>query len=183
MLHYSVYTKPSSSAWVVFIHGAGGCSNIWYKQIRDFQKDFNVLLIDLRGHGKSKQPFRKKLKKDTFTERSNDVLEVLDHLNIKSGHFVGISLGTIIIREIAERNPTRVETMILGGAIVKLNLRGQILMKLGVLLKSVIPYLDIGVNPSVDNLITEFLDRSTKYFLLPKYAKLSGLSDIPYSPV
>lgn len=141
MLHYSVYTKPSSSAWVVFIHGAGGSSNIWYKQIRDFQKDFNVLLIDLRGHGKSKQPFRKKLKKYTFSEISNDVLEVLDHLNIKSGHFVGISLGTIIIREIAERNPTRVETMILGGAIVKLNLRGQILMKLGVLLKSVIPYL------------------------------------------
>ena len=31
--------------------------------------------------------------------------------------------------------------MILGGAVMKLNFRGQVLMRLGVLLKSVIPYL------------------------------------------
>ena len=33
---------------------AGGSSSIWFKQIRAFKKMFNVLLLDLRGHGNSK---------------------------------------------------------------------------------------------------------------------------------
>jgi len=127
--------------WVTFIHGAGGSSSIWYKQLRDFKKEHNVLLIDLRGHGKSKSPIYEKLKSYTFDVISDEVIEVLDHLKIQKSHFVGISLGTIIIREIAERYPERSISMIMGGAVMKLNFRGQLLMRLGVLLKSVIPYL------------------------------------------
>ena len=48
--------------------------------------------------------------------------------------------------------------------------------------KSTIPYLDISVNPSLDNLITEFLLWSVKYFLKPNTPKLSGLVLIPYLP-
>lgn len=141
MLHYIKYNHPTSKEWVTFIHGAGGSSSIWYKQLRAFKKHFNILLVDLRGHGKSKMPILKKIKKYSFDVIGNDVVEVLDHLKIKSSHFVGISLGTIIIREITERFPERTKSMILGGAIMKLNLRGQILMRLGFWLKSVIPYL------------------------------------------
>lgn len=141
MLHYTTYLKDKSAPWVTFIHGAGGSSSIWYKQIRDFKSDYNVLLIDLRGHGKSKKPIYEKIKSYTFTAIGDEVIEVLDHLKIKATHWVGISLGTIIIRELSERFPERSNSMILGGAIMKLNLRGQILMRLGVLLKSAIPYL------------------------------------------
>jgi pimeloyl-ACP methyl ester carboxylesterase len=45
--------NSSNTQWVTFVHGAGGSSSIWFKQIRDFQKHYNVLLLDLRGHGKS----------------------------------------------------------------------------------------------------------------------------------
>ncbi|MBT8188734.1 MAG: alpha/beta hydrolase, partial [Croceitalea sp.] len=54
MLHYTKYVHKSSQEWVTFVHGAGGSSTIWYKQLRDFKKHFNVLLLDLRGHGNSK---------------------------------------------------------------------------------------------------------------------------------
>ncbi|MBT8234204.1 MAG: alpha/beta hydrolase [Saprospiraceae bacterium] len=141
MLHYTTHKHKTSEEWVTFIHGAGGSSSIWYKQIREFKKHFNVLLVDLRGHGKSKAPIYQKLKQYSFNVIGNDIIEVLDHLKIKSTHFVGISLGTIIIREITERFPERSKSLIMGGAIMKMNLRGQILMRLGVLLKSVIPYL------------------------------------------
>jgi pimeloyl-ACP methyl ester carboxylesterase len=141
MLHYTTYILSEQTSWVTFVHGAGGSSSIWFKQVRDFRKHYNVLLIDLRGHGKSKRPIYEKIKQYTFDVIGDEVIEVLDHLKIQSTHFVGISLGTIIIREISERYPKRVSSLIMGGAIMKLNLRGQVLMRLGVLLKSVIPYI------------------------------------------
>ena len=141
MLHYTTHTTNENNPWVTFVHGAGGSSSIWYKQVRDFKKEFNVLLIDLRGHGKSKSPLYEKIKSYSFDVISDEVIDVLEHLKIKASHFVGISLGTIIIREIAERYPEKMLSMIMGGAVMKLNLRGQVLMKLGVILKSVIPYI------------------------------------------
>ena len=103
MLHFKTFLRKETSSWVTFVHGAGGSIAIWYKQLRDFKKEHNVLLVDLRGHGKSKSPIYQKLKSYTFDAISDEVIEVLNHLKIKKSHFVGISLGTIIIREIAER--------------------------------------------------------------------------------
>ena len=106
MLSFTVYNNKQSSKWVTFIHGAGGSSSIWFRQIRSFKEEFNVLLIDLGGHGKSKSRFSKRSKQGyTFNIVTEDIVEVLEHLKIKSSHFVGVSLGTIIIREVAEKNP------------------------------------------------------------------------------
>ena len=105
MLHYKLYNHPSSIEVVTFIHGAGGSSAIWFKQLRAFKEKYNVLLIDLRGHGNSKKGFFNKIKRYNFKVVGDDVIEVLNFLKIESAHFIGISLGTIIIREIAERFP------------------------------------------------------------------------------
>ncbi|HMQ08184.1 MAG TPA: alpha/beta hydrolase [Saprospiraceae bacterium] len=140
MLYYKIYDHPTSTEWVTFIHGAGGSSSVWYRQIRDFKESFNILLIDLRGHGRSKMNLSS-IKNYTFEVISKDVLEVLNHLNIYSSHFVGISLGTLIIRELAQLNSNVVKTMILGGAVMKLNVKSQILMRMGMVLKSVLPYM------------------------------------------
>lgn len=142
MINYSIFENQNTTQWVTFVHGAGGSSSIWYKQIRDFQKHYNVLLLDLRGHGNSKPGIKNAFsKKYTFKSIANDVLEVIDFLKIKSSHFVGISLGTIVIRQLAEMHPKRVQSMILGGAILKMNFRSQILMRFGNLFKYLLPYL------------------------------------------
>jgi len=142
LLHYITYQHKTATTWVTFVHGAGGSSSIWFKQIREFKKHFNVLLLDLRGHGNSKPSLKNVFdEKYTFDVITNDIVEVIDHEKIKKSHFVGISLGTILIRNLAENHPERVESMVMGGAIMKLNLRSQILIKLGIIFKSVIPYL------------------------------------------
>jgi len=124
------------------VHGAGGSSSIWYKQVREFRKHFNVLLLDLRGHGDSKPTLKDAFNdKYTFDSITADIVEVIDHLKIEKSHFIGISLGTILIRNLAEKYPQRVESMIMGGAIMKLDVRSQILMRLGIIFKSIIPYL------------------------------------------
>lgn len=142
MLSYSVLPNENSKKWVTFIHGAGGSSSIWFRQIRAFKAEFNVLLIDLRGHGNSKISSKDNTKQEyTFDFITNDIVEVLQHLQITKSHFIGVSLGTILIRDLAERHPELVETMVLGGAVLKLNVRSKLLMGFGNVFKSVVPYI------------------------------------------
>ena len=96
----------------------------------------------MRGHGNSKPNFKDAFaQRYTFDSITDDVVEVLDHAKIQKSHFVGISLGTILIRNLAEMHPHRVDSMVMGGAIMKLNFRSQLLMCLGNVFKSVVPYL------------------------------------------
>ncbi len=143
MLHYKTYELDNSEApWVVFVHGAGGSSSIWFLQIKEFIRHFNVLLVDLRGHGKSKGIVVPKDKHYyDFEDVTRDILEVLDSLKIEKAHFVGISLGTIIIRNLSEIAPGRVTSMIMGGAIIRLNVRAKILVTLGNMFKRFVPYM------------------------------------------
>ena len=142
MLYYKKYESPDKDEWVVFVHGAGGSSSIWFNQLRDFKKHFNVLLVDLRGHGKSKDLLQKYYEEDySFEFITQDVLDVLDHLNIEKAHFIGVSLGTIIIRTIAEIAPGRVKSSVLCGAITRLNIRSRILVSIGHMFKRFIPYM------------------------------------------
>ena len=142
MLNYYSYPHNTSKEWVTFVHGAGGSSSIWYRQVRDFKKQFNVLILDLRGHGNSKPKLKDTFNpKYTFDSITADIVEVIDHLGIKKSHFVGISLGTILIRNLAEKKPELVKSMIMGGAIIKMNFRSQVLMKVGNIFKSVVPYM------------------------------------------
>ena len=143
MLHYKTYELDDSAApWVVFVHGAGGSSSIWFLQIKEFIRHFNVLLVDLRGHGKSKGLAA--LKDDRhyeFEDITRDIIEVLDTLNIQKAHFIGISLGTILIRNLSEIAPERVSSMVMGGAIIRLNIRAKVLVTLGNMFKRFVPYM------------------------------------------
>lgn len=141
MLYHSTHTSDTNADWVVFVHGMGGSSTIWHKQVRDFSKEFNVLLIDLRGHGKSKKKSAPNLQRYNFEMIGDEVIEVLDYLHIKQAHFVGISLGTIIIRELSERYPERIKSMILGGAVMRMNFKSAILLNTGNLFKTLMPYM------------------------------------------
>tara|TARA_R110002049_G_scaffold292708_7_gene477343 strand:+ start:7806 stop:8585 length:780 start_codon:yes stop_codon:yes gene_type:complete len=142
LLNYTTYRHDTSEKWVTFIHGAGGSSSIWFKQLRAFKGQFNILLIDLRGHGGSKHSFKDVYdEKYTFNFLTEDIVQVLTYEKVEKSHFIGISLGTILIRNLAENYPAKVESMVLGGAILKLNFRSQILMRLGVVFKSIVPYL------------------------------------------
>ena len=138
MLHYKIYSQHHEE-WVVLVHGAGGSSTIWYKQIRAYRKHFNVLVVDLRGHGAC--GIENSPTKYTLELVSQDILEVLDHLKIEKAHFVGISLGTMLIRQLAETNPERFHTMLLAGAVIRITPRLHFLIGVANLLKKMIPFM------------------------------------------
>lgn len=142
MLYYKEFVHPQSSEWVVFIHGAGGSSAVWYKQLKDFKKEFNLVLIDLRGHGKSIDlPQAVWNDEYTFEAVTGDIIEVLDHLKTPPAHFMGVSLGTILARQLAELEPQRVKSLIMAGAITRLNAQSRILVFLGNTFKRIIPFM------------------------------------------
>lgn len=142
MIYFKVFKSNNSKEWAVFVHGAGGNSNIWFKQIRDFRTYCNLLLLDLRGHGKSNSLFKKYTNKSySFEDISQDIIEVLQYLRITKAHFIGISMGSIIIRTITEISPEFVKTMVLGGAVIKLNSRSKFLMWIANVAKEMIPLI------------------------------------------
>ncbi len=140
MLYHKVFKHKNSQIWVVFVHGAGGSNAVWFRQLRDFKKHFNVLLVDLRGHGKSKSHYSKE-EMYRFDEIAIDVVKTMDHLKINKAHFVGISLGCTIIRAIDKLAPGRAESIILGGAVVQFNKKINVLVNMAKLLNSILLYM------------------------------------------
>ena len=64
MLHYSTHLHKKSKIWVTFVHGAEEVHQFGLSK-SEFSKYFNVLLLDLRGHGKSKRNFQMFLERNT----------------------------------------------------------------------------------------------------------------------
>ncbi len=143
MLWHKTYVLQPSKPWIVFIHGAGGSSTIWHPQLRFFRNQCNVLLLDLRGHGKTINKALKSVKSYSFDLLIEDINEVLVHQEISRAHFVGVSLGTILIREFADQFSYKVISATYVGAITQLDFRSRILIRTGHSLKYIIPFLTL----------------------------------------
>jgi pimeloyl-ACP methyl ester carboxylesterase len=141
MIYHRKFIHPKSNTWVVFIHGAGGSNVVWFRQLKEFKKHFNVLLVDLRGHGKSKPVSPAEDAEYSFDEVALDVIGIMNHLEIKKAHLVGISLGCIVVRAIDKLAPGRAESIILGGAIIQFNITLKVLISMAKILNSVLPYM------------------------------------------
>lgn len=141
MIYYRKFYHQKSKTWVVFIHGAGGSNGVWFRQLKEFKKHFNVLLVDLRGHGKSKPETSDRDTDYSFDEIAHDVIQIMDHLQIQKAHLVGISLGCIVIRAIDKLAPGRAESIVLGGAIIQFNKTIKVLISMAKILNSVLPYM------------------------------------------
>ena len=138
MLHYKTIVNNQFDNWIVMIHGAGGSIEVWFRQVADYARHFNLLLVDLAGHGGSaNESFGKGF---NFNRAAEQVMEVVNHLKIEKGHFIGLSLGSIVVRLIAKHNPQQVSSMVLAGAVTEVNAKVRILLTLATTFKRIIPY-------------------------------------------
>ena len=137
MLKFKTHINNENKDWITFIHGFGGSSNIWYKQIREISKSYNLLFIDLRGHGKSSDIC---LDADfNLATSCEDIINVLKLLKIKKSHFIGISFGTLLIMKLIETHQQYINKSILAGAITSFNYFTRFLLLCLNLLKNILP--------------------------------------------
>jgi len=98
---YAVY---GSGLPVVLLHGGLANSDYWGDQVPVLAQDYQVIVIDSRGHGRSTRsaaPYGYEL-------MASDVLGVMDKLNVQKAAIVGWSDGAIIGLSLAINHPDRV---------------------------------------------------------------------------
>ena len=105
--------KPFNGAQpsIVFIHGAQNDHSVWCLQSRYFaHHGFNVLALDLPGHGRSKGPAC------TSVEAMADwVLAVMDAAGVDQALLAGHSMGSLIALEASHQAPGRVRALAMLG--------------------------------------------------------------------
>jgi len=101
---------------IVFIHGVGLAKEIWEPQI-NFFNNYNTLIYDLLGHGKT--PLKKS--KPSLEDFSKQLIRLIKELNISKIHLVGFSLGALIARHFAANYNDKLISLIVHGSIYKRN--------------------------------------------------------------
>jgi pimeloyl-ACP methyl ester carboxylesterase len=97
---------------LVLLHGFSGSSQDWKPSLPLWGSTFQLIVPDLRGHGRSgtlAKTFR-------HEDAAADIFALLDHLGIPSFKGVGISGGGNVLLHMATKQPTRVKAMVLVSA-------------------------------------------------------------------
>ena len=106
--------KTNEKTPIVFIHGIGLTHGIWDHQI-NFFKEYNTIVYDLIGHGKT--PIKKKqISMKDFTKQ---LLSLVNYLKIDKFHLVGFSIGSLIARDFASLYSDRLKSLTIFGTVYK----------------------------------------------------------------
>ncbi len=108
-IYYEVYGKGDP---LLLLHGGLGNGDYFVNQIPAFDKDYQVIVMDSRGHGRSSFDD----KPISYELMASDVLGLLDHLGIQKTDLVGWSDGGIIGLELAIHHPDRLNKVVAYGA-------------------------------------------------------------------
>jgi 3-oxoadipate enol-lactonase len=98
-----------SGPWVVFSHSLGCSKAMWQPQFDALAKSYRVLRYDTRGHGASSAPPAPY----SLDMMAQDVKALLDALDIRKCHFVGLSMGGMIGQTVALKYPELLSSLTL----------------------------------------------------------------------
>ena len=120
VLYYETRKTDHQKPWVVFLHGAGGSIKTWSYQVSHFTAHFNLILIDLRDHGRSKN-IAPEVDRYHFSIITEDIKCVLDNEGITKAHFITLSFGSVLLQDLYMRYPYLVDRIVIAGGIFKGN--------------------------------------------------------------
>jgi pimeloyl-ACP methyl ester carboxylesterase len=102
---------PANGPAVLMLHGYGDSSFSYSAVLPLMPSNLRVIVPDQRGHGDSARP-EGRYAMDDF---ASDAFQLLDALGVKDAIVVGHSMGSLVARRMAEREPSRVKRLVLVG--------------------------------------------------------------------
>jgi pimeloyl-ACP methyl ester carboxylesterase len=94
---------------LLLLHGFTGSSSDWEPFIAELAEEYQLILPDLRGHGRSTNP----LGEFTHRQAAFDIVALLDSLGIEHCKAIGASGGGNILLHVATQQRSRVTAMVL----------------------------------------------------------------------
>ena len=97
----------AAGPWVTFVTGIANDLSLWDGQMPALERDFKCLRYDLRGHGGSEATAG-----DYSMEMLvRDLRALLDSLDVKRTHLIGLGLGGAIAQAFAIDHPERLHSL------------------------------------------------------------------------
>ncbi|MFD2445317.1 alpha/beta fold hydrolase [Bacillus sp. CGMCC 1.16607] len=102
------YEEEGTGVPLILLHGLAGNIMMFQHEIEVLKKNFRVIALDSRGHGKSEKP-------STYTleDHVNDVISFMDYFGIEKASILGISMGSYIAQGVAIKVPERINQLVL----------------------------------------------------------------------
>src|SRR5580698_10469211 len=118
-LRLAYYLDDFTNPWmeaptVLLLHAAMGSARRYFGWVPHLCRDYRVVRLDLRGHGRSQVP-----QSDAALALERlvaDVVALLDHLGLDSAHVVGNSAGGYRGQQLAMNHPVRLKSLSLFGS-------------------------------------------------------------------
>ena len=98
---------------IILLHFSGANLMMWQRVIPYFQDRYRLVLVDLRGHGKSDKP----TSGYHMDEMAKDVIGLMQELRLERAHIIGSSLGAEVGLSLAANFPEKVLSLVCDGAL------------------------------------------------------------------
>lgn len=110
---YYVHTKGKGEP-LLLLHGFTGSSQTWRTFMKKFVKDYQVIAVDIIGHGQSAAP--KEIKPYSMEAVVEALHELLQQLSLSQVNVIGYSMGGRLALSFAQRYPHLVKKLVLESA-------------------------------------------------------------------
>ncbi|EHK53866.1 alpha/beta fold hydrolase [Allomesorhizobium alhagi] len=102
------YIRSGAGEPLLLIHGVGMNATIWQPQIELLKSRYDVIAIDMLGHGESRLP----PESPVLSDYASQVIELIDHLGLEKVSIVGHSMGALVAQEVALSAAERVRRIV-----------------------------------------------------------------------
>ncbi len=104
-----IRTGPDDAPTVLLLHAVGYDLTFWDRQIEALQTSYNVVALDLPGHGSSPG----KAEDWSFANAVTTISQLIEALGSRPVHLVGISFGGMIAQAIVLARPDLIRSLTL----------------------------------------------------------------------
>ncbi len=99
---WKYYSSGNGNKTILFLHGMGGAYDLWWQQIKEFEKDYKVITYTLPEEINS------------LEKAALGILEILKNEEVDKFYAVGTSMGGYITQYLVKIIPNRVEKAVFG---------------------------------------------------------------------